>query len=89
MALQVRLNGVEGLQALGAFFETTLSDARHAHAESRKLLAKGIHPVRARREARETRVRADLHRELKAWQTGGVHVRSFTPADRRTRLLRG
>lgn len=37
-------------------------DARAAHAESRKLVAKGIHPVQARREERETRAQAELHR---------------------------
>lgn len=57
-----RLNGVEGLQALGAFPDVTLADARRAHAESRKLVAKGIHPVQARRDERESRVRAELHR---------------------------
>lgn len=57
-----RLNGVEGLQALGAFPEVSLADARHAHAESRKLVAKGIHPVQARRDERESRVQAELHR---------------------------
>ncbi len=57
-----RLNGVEGLQALGAFPEVSLADARHAHAESRKLVAKGTNPVRARRLDREQQVRAELHR---------------------------
>jgi integrase len=57
-----RLDGVEGLQALGAFPEVTLADARHAHAESRKLVAKGVHPVQARRDERESRARAELHR---------------------------
>ena len=53
-----RLDGVEGLQALGAFPEVTLADARHAHAESRKLVAKGVHPVQARRDERESRAQA-------------------------------
>lgn len=57
-----RLDGVEGLQALGAFPEVSLADARAAHAESRKLVAKGIHPVQARREERQSRARAELHR---------------------------
>lgn len=56
-----RLDGVEGLQALGAFPEVSLADARLAHAESRKLVAKGIHPVQARREERESRAQAELH----------------------------
>ena len=57
-----RLNGVEGLQALGAFPQVSLADARHAHAESRKLVANGIHPVQARRDERESRAHAELHR---------------------------
>lgn len=57
-----RLNGVEGLQALGSFPEVSLAEARHAHAESRKLVAKGVHPVHARRTQREDQVRAELHR---------------------------
>jgi hypothetical protein len=43
-----RLDGVEGLQALGRS-RVTLADARHAHAESRKLVAKGVHPSSAAR----------------------------------------
>lgn len=57
-----RLAGVEGLQALGAFPDVSLADARAAHAESRKLVAKGIQPVQARREERESRAQAELHR---------------------------
>lgn len=57
-----RLNGVEGLQALGAFPEVSLADARHAHAESRKLVAKGLHPVQARRDERECRAQAEMLR---------------------------
>lgn len=57
-----RLNGVEGLQALGAFPEVSLADARHDHADARKLVAKGIHPVQARRLDREQQVRTELQR---------------------------
>lgn len=57
-----RVHSVEGLQALGAFPEVGLADARHEHAEARKLVAKGIHPVHARRREREDQVRAELHR---------------------------
>lgn len=57
-----RLDGVEGLQALGAFPEVTLADARNAHAESRKLVAKGVHPVQARRDERQSRAHAEMHR---------------------------
>jgi len=37
-----RIGGVEGLQALGAFPEVGLADARAAHTASRHLVAKGI-----------------------------------------------
>jgi integrase len=57
-----RLNGVEGLQTLGAFPKVSLDDARLAHAESRKLVSKGIHPVRAGRAKREEELRVQLHR---------------------------
>ena len=57
-----RLSGVEGLQALGAFPEVSLADARHEHADARKLVAKGIHPVQARRLDREQQARTELHR---------------------------
>lgn len=57
-----RVNSVEGLQALGAFPEVSLAGARGEHAEARKLVAKGIHPVQARRQDREDQVRAELHR---------------------------
>lgn len=45
-----RLDGVQGLQPLGSFPEVTLADARHAHAASRKLVTKGVHPGEPRRE---------------------------------------
>lgn len=57
-----RVNGVEGLQALGIFPEVSLSDARHAHAEARKLVAQGINPIHARRIDREKLARAELQR---------------------------
>jgi hypothetical protein len=38
------MDRVKSLQALGSFPEVTLADARNAHAESRRLVAKGVHP---------------------------------------------
>lgn len=78
-----RLNGVEGLQALGAFPETTLADARHAHAESRKVVARGIHPVQARRDERESRVRAELHRVKGSFDAVCADWNAATSADLR------
>jgi hypothetical protein len=57
-----RVNSIEGLQALGTFPEVSLADARGEHAQARKLVAKGIHPVQARRQDREDQMRAELHR---------------------------
>ncbi len=57
-----RLSGVEGLHALGSYPEVSLADARHEHAEARKLVAKGVHPVRARRQDKEQQARAELQR---------------------------
>lgn len=57
-----RVNGIEGLQALGSFPEVTLADARLAHADARKLVGKGIHPVQAQREAREQQAREEQAR---------------------------
>ena len=57
-----RVNGLEGLQALGAFPEVSLAEARSEHSDARKLVAKGVHPVQARRQGREELVRSELHR---------------------------
>jgi integrase len=58
-----RLHGVEGLQALGAFPEVSLAEARTAHAASRQLVASGINPVQARRSERESKALASMHRD--------------------------
>jgi integrase len=79
-----RLNGVEGLQALGAFPEVTLADARHAHVESRKLVAKGIHPVQARREERESRAQAELHKVKGSFAAVCADWNAATSANLRT-----
>lgn len=57
-----RLQGVEGLHALGTFPEVGLADARAAHSASRLLVAKGINPVQARRAERESRAIAGMRR---------------------------
>ena len=47
---------------LGAFPEVALAGARHAHAESRRQVAKGVHPVQARRDELASRTQAALRR---------------------------
>lgn len=58
-----RLQGVEGLQALGAFPEVGLAEARAAHSASRQLVASGVNPVQARRVERESRALATTQRD--------------------------
>ena len=82
-----RLVGVEGLQALGAFPEATLADARHAHAESRKLVAKGVRPIQARRDKRESRAQAELHRVKGSFGAGRTDWSAATGADLRPAMV--
>ena len=63
-----RIGGVEGLQALGAFPEVGLADARTAHAASRQLVAKGINPVQARRAARESRALDEVRQAKQSFE---------------------
>lgn len=63
-----RIGGIEGLQALGAFPEVGLADARAAHTASRHLVAKGINPVHARRTARESRAFDDVRRAKESFE---------------------
>ncbi len=58
-----RIGGVEGLDALGAFPEVSLAEARQAHAESRRCVAQGINPVQARKERKQALAQAYLERE--------------------------
>ena len=58
-----RLQGVEGLQALGAFPQVGLAEARAAHAASRQRVASGVNPVQARRSERESKALATMHRD--------------------------
>jgi len=78
-----RVNGVEGLQALGAFPEVSLADARSEHAEARRLVAKGIHPVQARRQDREEQVRAEIHRAKGSFAAVASDWNAATAADLR------
>ena len=64
-----RLQGVEGLQALGTFPEVGLADARAAHSASRLFVAKGINPVQARRAERESRAIASMRRTKGSFET--------------------
>lgn len=53
-----RVAGKEKLLALGAYPEVSLVDARNACTDARRLLAKGIDPSAARKEAKQARVEA-------------------------------
>jgi integrase len=64
-----RIGGVEGLDALGAFPEVGLAEARLAHMESRRLVAEGINPVLARKEKKQALALAQLSRDKGAFAT--------------------
>lgn len=53
-----RIAGKEKLLALGAYPEVSLVDARNACTDARRLLAKGIDPSAARKEAKQARAEA-------------------------------
>lgn len=57
-----RIGGVEGLQALGAFPEVGLAEARDRHAAARKLVAQGVQPVQAHKRQLEALAIEHLHR---------------------------
>ena len=83
-----RVGGKEGLQALGAFPELGLADARALHAESRKLVAQGIYPVQARRDERIVQERAQLERVKGAFSTVVEDWGTATAADLRSSTVR-
>ncbi len=57
-----RINGREGLYAIGTFPEIGLADARKAHLAARYLVARGIHPAHYAQEERR-RVDAEERRQ--------------------------
>lgn len=59
-----RLNGAEGLDALGAYPEVNLAGARDSHREARALVDKGINPVHHRKAERERIERDRLSTDL-------------------------
>ncbi len=64
-----RVGGAEGVDALGAFPETGLAEARQAHAESRRLVAQGLNPVLARKARKQELARSTLAREMGSFAT--------------------
>ena len=64
-----RLQGVEGLQALGAFPEVGLAEARATHAASRQWVASGINPVHARRANRASNALITMRRDKGTFET--------------------
>ncbi|MGP1680044.1 MAG: Arm DNA-binding domain-containing protein, partial [Burkholderiales bacterium] len=83
-----RVGGKEGLQALGAFPELGLAEARVLHAESRKLVAQGINPVQARRNEKIVQEREQLERVKGAFSTVVEDWSTATAADLRPSTVR-
>ena len=85
-----RIGGVEGLDALGAFPEVSLAEARQAHAESRRSVAQGINPVQARKVRKQALAREYLEREQGSFaavtaEWAATTVEGLRPATRRQR----
>ncbi|MBK6867121.1 MAG: tyrosine-type recombinase/integrase [Burkholderiales bacterium] len=57
-----RVGGVEGKQSFGAFPEVSLAEARGLHGDSRKLVAQGINPLRAKQELETAQAQEQLER---------------------------
>ena len=83
-----RVNRVEGLQSLGAFPEVSLAEARDEHSKARKLVAKGIHPVQARRQDWEEQVRAELRRTKGSFAAVGAGWNAATGGDLRPATIK-
>ena len=75
-----RVNGTEGLLALGTFPEVGLAEARDLHANARKQVARGISPVQARRDDKTIQAKHQLERVKGAFGTVCTDWREATDA---------
>lgn len=78
-----RVNGTEGLQALGTFPEISLADARGLHADARKLVAHGINPTQARRDKEIVQAQKQLARVNGSFATVMADWNAATAGDLR------
>src|SRR5262249_16364052 len=63
-----RINGKEGLYAIGPFPEIALADARRIHRAARWLVERGIHPVHYVRDERERQEREALRLQVNTFE---------------------
>lgn len=83
-----RLGGVEGLDALGAYPEVGLAEAREAHAGARRLVAQSINPVLAKRDRKQALVHAHLARDKGSFATVAFDWASATAVGLRPATLK-
>lgn len=78
-----RINGTEGVMALGAFPEIGLAEARGLHADARKVVAQGINPIQAKRDERIVQAQEQLERVKGAFGSVVADWKTATDADLR------
>ncbi|ART52396.1 hypothetical protein CBP34_13045 [Acidovorax carolinensis] len=83
-----RINGIEGLQALGSFPEVSLAVARELHADARKLVALGINPTQAKKDEKIVQVQEQLNRDKGAFANVVEDWNAATAADLRPTTVR-
>lgn len=83
-----RVHGTEGLQALGAFPEIGLAEARGLHTDARKLVVQGINPIQARRDEKIVQAQDQLERINGVFATVIADWNVATAADLRPSTVR-
>ena len=83
-----RVHGTEGLQALGAFPEIDLAEARGLHTDARKLVAQSINPIQARRDEKIVQAQVQLERVNGAFAAVMADWSAATAADLRPSTVR-
>jgi hypothetical protein len=80
--------GTEGLQALGAFPEIGLAEARGLHTDARKLVVQGINTIQARRDEKIVKAQEQLERINGVFATVVADWNAATAADLKPSTVR-
>lgn len=83
-----RVGGVEGKQSFGAFPEVSVAEARGLHGDSRKLVAQGINPLRAKQELEIAQAKEQLERAKRTFAAVMSDWSSTTAAGLRPSTVR-
>jgi hypothetical protein len=80
--------GTEGLQAIGAFPEVGLAEARGLHTDARNLVVQGINTIQARRDEKIVQVEDQLERINGVFATVVADWNAATAADLKPSTVR-